>query len=228
MKFKIPVFIFLLAAAFASCQKQDDPTVVPVTTQLNLVNLSADAVNIFQNGNRLNNLNAVYPNGASGYLDAAVGDQVFQFRKMGSPNVLFNLPLKLDSAVRYSLFATGLTAEETFLVNDTYTPDTGRIALIRFINASRETGNLDLIISDTIKTNPTIIKYEDKAFKSVSAFIKVPIRNGSKQLKLLRTGGSTLLTDTVSLQSGNVYTIFARGKNGDTGDGEFGAGIIIN
>jgi hypothetical protein len=49
-----------------------------------------------------------------------------------------------------------------------------------------------------------------------------------KQIKLLRTGGSTLITDTVSLQSGNVYTIFARGKSGEAGDAAFGAGIIIN
>ncbi|RYZ99296.1 MAG: DUF4397 domain-containing protein [Sphingobacteriaceae bacterium] len=230
MKFKAPVLLVSgIIALLASCKKEDPAPPVLPETRLNVVNASVDVFNIFQSGNRINNTASLYPGGISGYLNVTAGEQNYEFKRNGSPDVVLGMKLALDTLTTHSLFVVGLAADQMFLSDDSFTADTGSRALVRFINASPDDGELNVALADTSAIAGETISYSDKAFKSISEFLPVAVTNGSKQLKISRSGGGiTLLTDTINLQAGSVYTIFTKGKSGQAGSAAFGAGIITN
>ncbi|MEO6150844.1 MAG: DUF4397 domain-containing protein [Mucilaginibacter sp.] len=232
MKFRAPLFILFILAVFVSCRKDDLPPAVLPVSGLLVANASGEVFNIFQNGNRLNNEASLYPNGLTGYMTVVSGLQNYQFKRMGSPDVLINTPLTLDTLRSYSMYVTGLTLDETFLLNDDFTPDTADVANVRFVNASPENINLDLAVRNIVpKEDTTSVSVTTSitniAFKSGSAFKGATA--GDVELKILRAGSSSVIfTDTVTLQSGQGYTIFAKGRLSQGGDTAFGAGLISN
>ena len=213
--------LFVLLAGLTACQKEDTPLPQPLTTRLNTFNLTGTDINIFQNGNRINNINFLYAGGATGYRTVSAGTQRYQVKRAGAAPVLFDVPLTLDSLTQYSLFIASLTADDIILVEDTFEADTGDVALVRFVNASPDgTANLDVRLNDTLAIG-------NAAYKSVSGY--TPFTTGEKQLKVLRAGSAqALVTDTVLLQPGSAYTIYAKGLPGQGGNAGFGAGIISN
>ncbi|RYZ94114.1 MAG: DUF4397 domain-containing protein, partial [Sphingobacteriaceae bacterium] len=197
MKFRAPLFILLVMAVLSSCQKDDLPPAVSPTTRLFVVNASGEIFNIFQNGNRLNNDASLYPNGVFGYINIIAGQQNFQFKRMGSPDVSVAMPLTLDTLKSYSLYVTGLTTDEMFLLNDDFTADTGSVSMIRFVNASPETSNMDLVLRNVIAKADTVAKSQTDtisniAFKSNSAF--KAFVSGDVQVRIFKAGALNALT----------------------------------
>ncbi|RVU00206.1 DUF4397 domain-containing protein [Mucilaginibacter limnophilus] len=223
MNLKAPfVVFFLIMATLVACQKDDLPPQVSTNTaQLSVINLTTSQLNFFQNGNRLNRTSTIYALGATDYFEVFAGEQVFQFKRNGSSDVLFNVNLTLDSLGSYSLFAAGLSPDDMILANDdNITIDTGDVSMIRFVNASPEQGNFDLLLNDTLA-------FGSRAYKTISDF--VPVRSGERILKITRSGtGDTLIRDTIELTRGRAYTIFSKGLIGQTGDAGFGSGLILN
>lgn len=217
MKFKFSVIVLAIAAGLASCQKEDTPPAVPPSAAINVVNVSARSFNFFINGNRLNNTSTIYPDGVSGYLEVYSGQQNYQFKNDGSAEVLLNLPLSLDSARSYTLFAAALDTTNYILVNDDIAVDTGNVAMIRFVNASAKVNPVTLSLNDTARVTGA-------AYRSVSDLIR--ISPGIKKLSV--AGGGKTVSNSVTFTRGNAYTIYTKGDPAITGDGGFSAGIIQN
>ncbi|TFF34944.1 DUF4397 domain-containing protein [Mucilaginibacter psychrotolerans] len=222
MNFKTIVFVLFSALAIAACNKGDDsvPTSSTLTTTLNVVNTTTDTLNYYLNGSRVNTTSSLYPFGYTGYLAVKYDDQDYQFKRLGSADVLFNLSLTLDTNKVYSLFVAGRAAEQTFTTLDTLTADTSGRARIRFVNASPDAGNLDVLIGDTVN-------FKVRAYKSASVFL--PVGAGIKHVRVFQSGSATAISDTTrTLVAGRVYTLFAKGKLAGIGGAKFGTGLMVN
>ncbi|MBL4675712.1 MAG: hypothetical protein JKY70_05840 [Mucilaginibacter sp.] len=98
MNLKLFVFaVFVAVCMFVACKKGDDSTGVRQYTSVNFINTTADTVNAYVNGSRVNTTNALFPLGSSGYINALLGKQNYQVRKNGKPDVLFNTAISLDT-----------------------------------------------------------------------------------------------------------------------------------
>jgi hypothetical protein len=215
------ILVFAIATGISSCKKNDD---IPAdqdnrTANLNVINASADTLNYYINGTRINNNSSLYPLGSSGYIGVPVGEKTYQFKKAGNPNVLFTLPLKLDSGLVYSVFVAGQTDTEAFTAIDTLTTVADK-AVVRFVNASPDAGNLDAAVGDTVKFNT-------RAFKTTTVFL--PVGPGLKRIRIYQAGSSTALIDeTRIMQAGRIYTLFTKGRSGGSGTAKFATGLITN
>lgn len=210
--------LILLFAAFVtvviSCKKSGDFVPIVKTAFINIVNATADTLNIYQSGTRLNNTSNLYPSGSLAGLSVTVGTQNYQFKKAGNPNTLIEIPVTTDTLTTHTLFVAGETADQVFLTKD-LVRDTGTTTVrIRFINASPTTTNLDVYIgSNFVRKNI--------AFKAETEYITVSA--GANVLSIYQAGTTTLLAGgTLTLTSG-PYTLYTKG--GATGN-TFGARIL--
>ncbi|MBD1364176.1 DUF4397 domain-containing protein [Mucilaginibacter sp. ZT4R22] len=222
MNFKLPVLILaLLALGLSSCKVGDDtvPASSTLTTTLNVVNATTDTLNYYLNGSRVNTTSSLYPFGYTGYIPVKYADQNYQFKRLGSSDVLFNLPLALDTNKIYSVYIAGEAADDTFTTRDTLVSDTAGRAKIRFVNASPGSGDLDVKIDS--------LNFKLRAYKSTSVFL--PIGVGIKHVQVFRAGTTTAIADTTrTLTAGRMYTLFAKGKLAGTGGLKFGTGLVVN
>lgn len=215
MKLRVSIIVLAVAALLASCQKDDVAPSVPPSAAINVVNVSAGAFNFFMNGTRLNNTSPIYPDGISGYLEVYSGQQNYQFKNDRSPDVAFTLPLSLDSAASYTIFAAALDTANIILVNDDINIEPDTAVFIRFVNASPKVNNITVLLNDTARVT-------NAAYRSVSDLIRV--QPGIKKLSIANTN----ISDSVTFTRGNAYTIYSKGDPAITGDGGFGLRIIQN
>jgi hypothetical protein len=221
MNIKLPfLFITILAFGLASCKKKDDAPPAVKTTNLNVINASADTLNYYLNGTRVNTASSVYPLGSSGYIGVAVGQQNYEFKRPRSPVVLMSLPISLDLGKTYSLYVAGRSADQTFSTIDTLAVDTGNLARIRFVNASPDAGTLDVMVGDTVN-------FKARAFKTSTVFL--PVIAGNKHIRIYQSGTHALKIDeTLLLIAGRAYTLFTKGRLSGTGTAALGTGLVVN
>jgi hypothetical protein len=222
MKLKLFVFIiFIGVIAIASCKKgNDDAPETPLKTSINFVNASADTINFYVNGTRLNITAASYPLASTGYLATPLGEQNYEVKKDRNPNILFNLVLPVDTGKVYSFFVTDNTSENTFTVVDTL-KRVDTLAMIRFVHTSPKMGAVKIEVGDTTK-------FANVEFKSVSDYEH--IRPGIKQIRVTDVAtGKQLINETRNLQVGRAYTLFIKGALTATDAAAIsGTGLIIN
>ena len=215
-------FLLLVAAVsgLLSCKNNDN--VFPVKkldATFKIVNASPNTINYFLNGTRLNNGGGLSPGVATLYIATTAGEQNFQFKLNGSPDILFSWPEKMPDSVNYTLYITGNTADKAFRTREILFPDSGFVAL-GFVNASSAAGNLDVTIGDTLRFKAT-------PFKTQEAFTRVA--DGEREVKFFKAGTATLLKDTLlNMNQNHIYTIYTYGTPGATGNSQFGVGITQN
>jgi hypothetical protein len=219
---KILVLVILTSIGLSSCKKDGDMAVVLPQAWLNTVNANNYAINVYQNGTRLNNLGSIGTGGKSGYFSVTAGIQQYQIKKAGPDNpdyLISDLALQLDSGKTYSLFVAGDTPDKLFVINDVVPAAAANQATIRFVNTLPGTTNLDVTIGSQVLTNT--------AFKSASAFTNVT--SGANTLKINQSGSSTPFIDqTLTLTEGTIYTVFITGTLAGTGTDKLTARMIIN
>jgi hypothetical protein len=215
--------LFFIAAAIgiSSCKNNDNVFKPVVSSFLNVVNATGDTLNYFINGTRQNNASSMFPGGYTLYLPVPAGTQNYQFKKSGSPIVLFGLPLTLKDSTYNSLYITGETAGGAFHIVDTLLVDTAlNMCTIRFVNASPDAGNLNVTVGDTVN-------FKNRPFKSCSAFAATG--SGRKEVKIYQTGNNTAKVDTtITFQPNKAYTLFSKGLLNGTGNSKFNVGVIRN
>lgn len=219
---KIVVLVIIAGIGLSSCKKDGDIVVVLPKAGLNTVNATNHAINVFQNGTRLNNLGSIGTGGKSGYFSVTAGVQQYQIKKAGPDNpdfLISDLALQLDSGKSYSLFVAGDTPDKLFTINDVQpTIATGQAA-IRFVNTLPGTTNLDVTIGT--------MSYPNMAFKSFTSFSGV--NSGAISLKIYQSGSATPIIDqTITLTASSIYTIFTTGTLAGTGTDKLTARMIVN
>ena len=215
----ILILIALLAGMLFSCKKMDAdlPPEAGDEAFMNVVNATADTLNTFQNGTRFNYSSSFYPGGSLGYLQVLAGPHQYQIKKAGSPNVLVDLPLQLDSAKKYSFFIAGNTPDRVFLTNDVFLSKDD--VEIRFVNTSPGM-NLDIKIGANFN-------YGNRTFKSVTDFVKMTA--GKNHYEIYETRNPVpLKTGDLTLVASRVYTLFTKGTATGTGESAFDVKLIPN
>ena len=219
---KILALLVFVGIGLSSCKKDGDIVVVLPQAGLNTVNANNYDINVYQNGTRLNNLGSIGTGGKSGYFSVKSGMQQYQIKKAGPDNpdyLISDLALQLDSGKTYSLFVAGDTPDKLFIVNDVVPAGVANQATVRFVNTLPGTTNLDVTIGSQVLTNT--------AFQSASAFTN--ITSGANSLKIYQAGSATPIIDqTITLNTGIIYTVFTTGTIAGTGDNKLTARMIIN
>ncbi len=222
IQFKIIVLLVLTSIVFASCKKDGDIVVVLPKAGLNTVNATNYAINVYQNGTRLNNLGSIGTGGKSGYFAVNAGTQQYQIKKAGPDNpdyLISDLAFQLDSGKAYSLFVAGDTPDKVFMLKDSLPSVAGSQATVRFVNTLSGVNNLDVSIGSD--------NYSNMAFKSFTAFSGV--NSGATSLKIYQSGAATPIIDqTITLAAGTIYTIFTTGTLSGTGTDKLTARMVIN
>ncbi|HVW98082.1 MAG TPA: DUF4397 domain-containing protein [Mucilaginibacter sp.] len=220
MNTRLTSFLFIIAlTGFFSCKNNDN--VLPqeiLKGSFKFVNASSNSLNYFLNGTRINSGGSLPPGYATFYFTTPLGQQNFEFKTDGSPDVLFAWPELIDS-LNHTLYITGSTADKAFRTNDTLFVDTGFVAL-SFVNAAPDAGSLDVFVGDTLR-------FSGKEFKSKAAF--TPVADGEREIKVFKSGTNTLLADTTfTMNLNHIYTLYSYGQPGGTGNSKFGVGITLN
>ena len=174
---KILVLVVIASIGLSSCKKDGDIVIVSPQAGLNTVNANNYAINVYQNGTRLNNLGIIGTGGKSGYFSVTAGTQQYQIKKAGPDNpdyLISDLALQLDSGKTYSLFVAGDAPDKVFMLKDSVSSIPSNQAAIRFVNTLPGLTNLDVTISGT--------SYPNKAFTTSIGFSFV--KGGANTLQI--------------------------------------------
>lgn len=228
MHIKLLLLIFCIAViSFSACQKNNDAPVVSTSIDsLNVINASAQAVNFYLNGTRLNNNSNLNIGGSSGYYTVPSGQQTYQIKKVFDPatsivQTLFSLPVNLIPHHYYSLFIADDTSSHAFTTIDTLQADTvAGTCYVRFVNASPPSGSVSFSIGG--------VAYNNQPFKSASGFRLVDTASLSP-IMLYQPGSSTpVISGHYPLLQGLSYTFYTMGKPNGTGNSAYGIGVTVN
>lgn len=233
MNIRVKALFIVAAVAYiiSSCKKNDDKPQVTNTTNLNVVNASLNTINYYINGTRINNTTSYYPGGTLGYVPVIAGTQNYQVKIAGNTNPLFTKPLTLDSGKYYSLYVAGQTADDAFLTHDVLQTDTNDNALVRFVNASPDSGPLVVAFEGTSATNTILdtIKFNNVTYKTSTDFIR--IKGGFIHNVSVYQASSPLnpkRDTTITLNAGQIYTLFTYGSVKTAGNQGLNTHLIIN
>jgi hypothetical protein len=210
------LLLAFIALHLSSCKENE---VVPYgqPANLNMVNADTNALNIYLNGARINDISSIAPGSQMGYMSVAFGAQIYQLKIAGAIDYLINnIPLKLDTSGYYTLFVAGETADKLFLSKDGLPAYTTNSALIRVVNASPAV-TYDVVIG--------ALSYTSQPFKAITNYTN--IASGITKVTITQTGTTTVLyTGSITLTAGLPYTLYTKGKPGATGKNAFAA--ILN
>ncbi len=221
-KKSIPSALAMLAVlAFASCKT--DKVIAPEVSALSVVNavVSSPALDVKIGQNKANNDLFTFGKDIN-YLNVYSGEREVSFFQGTEKIKSGNFTLK--NGKYYSLFLAGEWPQtELVLLNDSLTRPASGKSHIRFVNMSKDAGILNLGLTN----GSTLIN--QKAYKTGSDFIEV---NGNKPYAFV-IRNNTALTDTVSipavnLESGKIYTIWAKGLKAQTGTNSLDLAVIKN
>lgn len=207
--------------AFASCKKDD--VQIPQVSALSVVNAAAGspALNVFISQSKISGDQFTFGKDIS-YFNAYSGERELSFFEGTEKKTSGKFILK--DGKFYSLFLTGKWPQtELVLLQDSLTKPAAGKAHIRFVNMGKDSGVLNLGLTN----GSTLIN--QKAYKAASDFIAV---NGNSPYTFVIRNNAAL-TDTVSLpavtlESGKSYTIWAKGVKGELGGNELGLAVIKN
>jgi hypothetical protein len=224
MNTKCSILLLVIVAViigFSSCKNNDNVFPKVVTTLMNVVNASADTLNFYLNGTRQNNSSSLYTGSQSFYITVPAGSQNYQFRKPGTSNYLFSLPLNLKDSTNNSLYIISTSPINTFTTIDSLNKDTvPNSTQLRFVNTSSDAGSVDVFVGDTVN-------FKSRAFKTATVFL--PTGSGQKEVKIYLAGAATPKVDTViTFQPARIYTLFSKGLINGKGNSRFNVAVVIN
>jgi hypothetical protein len=220
------LFVIALFAGLTACKKKydDAPTFVSKVA-LSVLNASADTINIYLNGSRLNTTSAILPGYYTRYDSIPRGKQIYEIKKpfninSGVVQNLFSITMQ-DTSLRQTLFVTDNKADDAFSIPDIFKTDTvtatkDSTCFIRLVNSSSGSGALNMTFGSVTVSNGI-------PFKGYSEFVLVnPYKEASvtglTALKIFNAGSSTpLYIDSVSLNPQTNYTVYTLGTPGAAG-----------
>ena len=220
------LFVIALIVVVSACKKKyDDAPAFLSKVALSVLNASADTINVYLNGSRLNTTSAILPGYFTRYDSVPRGKQIYEIKKPFNTSTsvvqnLFSITVQ-DTSLRQTLFVTDNKADDAFSIPDIFKTDTVKATqdstcFLRLVNSSPGSGGLDMSYGNTIVAG-------NVAFKGHSDFTLVSTKIGASvtgviPLKIFNTGAVTpLYLDSVTLTPGTNYTIYTLGTPGAPG-----------
>ncbi|MBK7764082.1 MAG: DUF4397 domain-containing protein [Bacteroidetes bacterium] len=209
---------------FSSCDK-DDVIALPIDTSgLLVVHASPNApgVDLLVDNAKVNSAALTFPLN-TGYLSINSGTRNLKVNVSGTSTTVINADVPFTKNVNYSLFAVDSVSKiSTVLLQDDLTTPAAGKAHVRFVHLSPDAPAVDIALVGGA------VVFPNKAFKESTSF--TPLDAGTYNLEVRLTGTSTvaLTLPPLTLQSGKIYTVFAKGFAGGTGSQALGAEVIAN
>jgi hypothetical protein len=209
------------------CSKDESNPVVPAPTSSNanvkVIHASPDApgVDLFVDGTVAKS-NLMFPEN-TGYLTVAAGSRNVKVNVTGTSTSVINATLPLSENTSYSVFAIDVVSKLTTLVIvDNLTAPAAGNAHVRFIHLSPNAPAVDIAV-----TGGAVV-WSKKSFKEYSDFTPLPAGTYNLEVRIAGTTTVVLPLPGITLESGKIYTVFAKGLVGETGSKALGAQIIVN
>jgi len=166
--------------------------------------------------------NLTFPNN-TGYLAVSAGTHNIKVNVSGTGNTVIETDLDFTKDMNYSIFAIDSVATLGALVlEDNLAAPASGFAHVRFIHLSPNAPAVD------ITTTSGAVVFGNKSFKEYTEF--TPLSAGSYDLQVRLEGTETVVLELpgIALTDGKIYTVFAKGFVGGSGDEALGAEIIVN
>jgi hypothetical protein len=225
-KLALLALALVLPMALLACDDDDDNPVTPAPTpqaSVNVVHASPDGpgVDLLVDDKKVGT-NLEFPN-STGYLKVAAGTRNVKVNVTGTATTAIEADLPLSANTDYSVFAVNVVASiEALVLTDDLTAPASGMAHVRFLHLSPNAPAVDITLTDG-----TVV-FGNYAFKDASDF--TPLMAGAYDLEVREAGTTNVVLSlgSITLQAGKIYTVFARGLAGGSGDEALGAGIIVN
>lgn len=225
LNYKVIIAAIALSVGFASCSKiKSTPVQLSGLSLINAVP-AAEKLDVFIDNGKVTNNNFAFLDKWD-YGNAYSGNRKIGINKQGSDLSLKTELISLEPQLGYSLFVIDKLDNIKLLLlkDDLAVPAAGK-AKVRFVNLSPDSDPLDLAIvgkADLLATN--------KAFKEFSLFEIIDAgATVTFNIKNKTTGAVLATLANVNVESGKIYTIYARGlKSSTDGPTLFGATIFTH
>jgi phage baseplate assembly protein gpV len=166
--------------------------------------------------------NLTYPNN-TGYLTVPAGTRNIKVRVTGTTTTVIDANVPLAANAVYSVFAADSVSNLTpvVLTDDLTAPAAGK-AHVRFVHLAPNAPAVDIALQGGAVVFPNTV------FKNSTAF--TPLDAGTYNLEVRVAGTSTVVLSlpNVTFANGGIYTVFARGFVGGSGEQGLGAQTIVN
>lgn len=225
MHYKAILAAVMLSLGLLSCSKNRDYEPVDISG-LSIIHASptTQKLNVYVDNN-LATFNEFSFGSKVDYLNAYSGSRKFDVAKAGTNTSLKTEQLTLEPQVGYSLFVVDKLENIQFLLlKDDLTKPAADKARIRFVNLSPDGGALSLAINGQatdLFTNKAFKEYS--TFETINAADKVTFNIKNATTSAIEAS----LVDT-KIESGKIYTIYAKGLKATTDDTKFGAAIFTH
>ena len=233
---KMNLFKNLLMASailfsLTACEDDDD-MVEAEKSRVLVVHASPDApaVDLLVDNVKVNAAALAYP-GNTGYLDVASGNRNIKVNAAGTSTVAINADVSLMANTAYSVFAFDRVSQikPLVLVDNLTAPATGK-AHIRFMHLApgAPSVTVGVLTGSTFSPVFTNRPFETAATATANQNF-TPVDAGTYTFDVRLADGTTsvLTVPNVALQSGKIYTVFARGIVGNT-TAPLGASVIVH
>jgi hypothetical protein len=219
----------VLCTSFVACDKDDDDENVVANAKVMVVHASPNgpAVDVRINNNAALS-NVAYPNN-SAYTDVPAGSTNIKVSPTGTTTNVIDANVTLEGNKVYSVFAIDSVAKvkAAVVADDLTTPATGK-AHVRFFHFSPNAPAVDIVVTG----GPVL--FANRSFNdqvtNTSAAGFTPVNVGTYNLAVRLAGTNTVVLNVpgVVLGEGKIYTVFAKGFAGGTGNQALGAQVIVN
>lgn len=214
--------VFTALVTISSCKKDED---AKTYAKVLVTHASPDApgVDLLVDNSKQNSAALTFPN-STAYLQVESGSRNIKVNVAGTSTTVIDANLTLEKDKNYSVFAVDSVSKISAVVleDDLTAPASGK-AHVRFVHLSPNAPAVDVAVAGG---GPVV--FANKSFKESTAF--TPLDAGAYNLEVRVAGTSTvaLTLPTITLESGKIYTAFAKGFLGGSADQALGAQIIVN
>jgi len=227
MKNKNSIFASALVVAamvlVSSCKEEEMVDKSYANVLVTHASPDAAGVDLLVDNSKQNSSALTFPNN-TGYLDVEAGTRNIKVNVTGTSTTVIEANLDLTKDMSYSVFAVDSVSKISAVVtsDDLTAPAAGK-AHVRFIHLSPNAPAVDVAVASS-----GAVVFGNKAFKEYTSF--TPLDAGTYNLDVRVAGTSTvaLVLPAITLESGKIYTVFAKGFLGGTGAQALGAEIIVN
>lgn len=211
---RLLLLALLPAAVLVSCDEDGDDNIVNPQedeARVLVVHASPDAggVDLSVDGTKVNTAALTYPNN-TGYLTVAAGQRAISVNSAGTTDGLISGNLNFGVDKSYTLFATGTASDvQPLLIEDDLTAPASGSAKVRFVHLSPDAPMVD--ITGATGGGAQMLIFDDISYREFTGFMTVPAGLYDLRVLLSADDSEALAVPGVLLQSGKIYTIFARG-----------------
>jgi hypothetical protein len=226
--FKSTLFALALSAVLVSCDKDDDPETGNVL--VTHASPNAPGVDLLVDNVKVNTVALTFPNN-TGYRNVNAGVRNVKVNVAGSATTVINADLTIEKDKNYSVFATNLVASlGVIAVEDNLAAPAIGKAHVRFFHLSPGAPAVTVGVLSGATFTPV---FSNRAFETQatatanSGFTPVDAGTYTFDVRVAGSATSVLNLPGIVLQSGKIYTIFARGIV-SSATTPLGASIIAN